>query len=336
MKIAVIGCGYWGNHLLRNFYQSDLWQLVAACDTDGKQLNKTKNSFPNIITSTNLDDILNIEGLDAIAISTPVFSHYQIAKKALEKGIHTWIEKPITAEVKQAEELIKIAKENIAIINVDHTYIYTPAVQKIKELINNGEIGEILYYDSVRINLGLFQHDVNVIWDLAPHDISILNYLIGKEPVAVSASGSSVIKYNNKDLESIAYITLHYADSTIAHLHVNWLSPVKIRQIIIGGSKKMITFDDMAMSEKIKVYDTGVKLQEREDIYETLVQYRIGDMYSPALANKEALKEEVDHFYQSIKNNKNTETNGESGLAVVKIIEAANKSLKNGGVKVDL
>lgn len=336
MKIAVIGCGYWGNHLLRNFNQSEFWELVGACDLDQNQIKKVNHSYPKLYTTNNLDDILNINGLDAVAISTPVFSHFEIAEKALKKGIHTWIEKPMTSNSTDAQKLINLSLENNCIINIDHTYIYTPAVRKIKELINNGEIGDILYYDSIRINLGLFQHDVNVIWDLAPHDISILNYLIDKKPTAVSATGSSVIKYNDKNLESLAYITIYYEDNTLAHLNVNWLSPLKIRQIIIGGSNKMLVFDDMAVSEKIKVYDTGVKLTNREDIYETLVQYRIGDMYSPALPNKEALKEEVDHFYQCIKDKKNTDTDANSGLLVVQIIEAANKSLINGGAKIEL
>lgn len=336
MKIAVIGCGYWGTHLLRNFNQSELWDLVAACDLDENQLNKVKNNYPNLYTTNNIYDILNINDLDAIVISTPVFSHFEIAEKSLKKGINTWIEKPMTSNSEDAQTLINLSIENNCIINIDHTYIYTPAVRKIKELIINGELGEILYYDSIRINLGLFQHDVNVIWDLAPHDISILNYLIDKKPIAVSATGSSVIKYNEKNLESIAYITIYYEDNTLAHLNVNWLSPLKIRQIIIGGSNKMLVFDDMAVSEKIKVYDTGVKLTNREDIYETLVQYRIGDMYSPALPNKEALKEEVEHFYHCIKNKKNTDTDANSGLLVVQIIEAANKSLANGGNKIEL
>jgi len=336
MKIAIIGCGYWGTHLLRNFNQSEFWDLAGACDLDENQIKKVKNNYPNLYTTNSIDDILNIQGLDAIVISTPVFSHFEIAEKSLKKGINTWIEKPMTSNSEDAQKLIDLSIENNCIINIDHTYIYTPAVRKIKELITNGELGEILYYDSIRINLGLFQHDVNVIWDLAPHDISILNYLIDKKPTAVSATGSSVIKYNEKNLESIAYITIYYEDNTLAHLNVNWLSPLKIRQIIIGGSNKMLVFDDMAVSEKIKVYDTGVKLTNREDIYETLVQYRIGDMYSPALPNKEALKEEVDHFYNCIKNKKNTDTDAHSGLLVVQTIEAANKSLINGGAKIEL
>lgn len=334
MNIGVIGCGYWGNHLLRNFSQSELWNLVVACDTDINQLKKVNYLYPSVKTTTDVDVLLSFPKLDAVVIATPVLSHFELAKKAISRKLHTWIEKPITAEVQQAVELINLAKENEVLVNVDHTYIYTPAVRKIKELIQKGELGDILYYDSIRINLGLFQHDVNVIWDLAPHDISILNYLIDKKPVAVSATGSAVIKYNNKDLESLAYITIYYEDLTIAHLSVNWLSPVKIRQIIIGGSKKMLVFDDIATSEKIKVFDSGVQLTNREDIYETLVQYRVGDMYSPSLANKEALKEEVEHFYYSIKNKQNTDTDAETGLDVIKIIHSANLSLKQGGTKI--
>lgn len=336
MNIAVIGCGYWGSHILRNFNNSDSWNLVLACDLDEKQLNKAKYLYPQIATTTNPDEVFNNKEIDVVAIATPVFSHFELAKKSLLAGKHTWVEKPLTSTSEQAEELINLAKENGLILNVDHTYIYTSAVQKIKELISNGVLGDILYFDSVRINLGLFQHDVNVIWDLAPHDIAILEYCVGKKPISVNATGSCVLKYSNKNIENIAYLTINYEDGSIAHIHSNWLSPIKIRKIIFGGSEKMLVFDDMENAEKIKIYDTGVKIENKEDIYESLIQYRIGDMISPAISNKEALKEEVEHFYNSIINKSNTITDGDMGLRVVKILEAANLSLAENGKTISI
>ena len=336
LKIGVIGCGYWGNHILRNFNNSELWELKYACDLEDSQLNKVKNLYPDTIRTKEYQDILNDPEINAISIATPVHTHYEIAKASLLAGKHTWVEKPLTSSSKDAQELIDIAKEKNLILNVDHTYIYTPSVQKIRELINNNVIGDILYFDSVRINLGLFQHDINVIWDLAPHDISILSYCIGKKPVSVNATGRNVVKYSEKDIENLAYVTVNFEDNTLAHFHVNWLSPVKIRKIIIGGSKKMLVFDDMQNVEKIKVYDSGVEIKDKEDIYESLVQYRTGDMTSPAISNKEALKEEVEHFHDCIINGKNTITDGEMGLAVVKILEAAMHSLEQNGASIKL
>lgn len=331
MNIAVIGCGYWGSHILRNFNNSDSWNLVAACDTDENQLKKVSNLYPNIKTTTNPKELFENNEIDAISIATPVFSHFELAKDSLLSGKHTWVEKPLTSTSEQAKELVNIAKEKKLILNVDHTFIYTSSVQKIKEIVDRGDLGNILYFDSVRINLGLFQHDVNVIWDLAPHDISIIEFCTGKKAVSVNATGSAVMKYSDKDIENIAYLTINFEDGSIAHIHVNWLSPVKIRKIIFGGSERMLVFDDMENAEKIKIYDTGVKIDKKEEIYESLIQYRIGDMLSPAISNKEALKEEVEHFYNCIKENKNTITDGEMGLRVVRILEAANESLRNNG-----
>lgn len=335
MNIAVIGCGYWGNHLLRNFHQSENWNLKYACDEDKGQLQKVSQKYPNV---TVVSDFMSIDKneIDAVCIATPVDTHYKIAKEFLSHSIHAWVEKPLTSSSEQAQELINIANSNEALLHVDHTYIYTPAVKKIKELIDKDELGEIKYFDSIRINLGLFQHDVNVVWDLAPHDFSLLQFLLNKKPVAVNATGKAIFKYGKDDKESISYITVHFEDDTIAHFNVNWLSPVKIRQIIIGGSKKMLVFNDMEQMEKIKVYDSGVKIEDREEVYETLIQYRTGDMYSPKLDNKEALREEVEHFYNAVKDGDKTTTDGESGLYVVKILEAANKSLRNNGEKINL
>lgn len=336
LKVAVIGCGYWGNHILRNFNNSEKWVLVAACDLDEDQINKQSKLYPNLYFTKNADDIFQDENIDAIAIATPVFNHFELARKSLNSGKHTWVEKPLCNTYSEAQELLRIAKEKNLILNVDHTYIYTSAVQKIKEIIDSGELGNVIYFDSVRINLGLFQHDINVIWDLAPHDLSILDYCVGNQPESLTASGAPVIKYSEKNLENIAYLNLNYSGDMIAHIHVNWLSPVKIRRIIIGGTKKMLVFDDMLNSEKIKIYDSGVNIKTKEDIYESLVQYRIGDMHSPQLSNKEALKEEVEHFFDSIQNNKETKTNGELGAKVVKILEAADNSMHNNSKLITL
>jgi predicted dehydrogenase len=330
MKAAVIGCGYWGRHLIRNFYNSRVWELKYICDFKQENIDKYLEMYPGVTGTKKIDTVVNDAEIDAVVIATPVFDHYESAKKALLAGKHVWLEKPLTTTSAQAEELCKIAEDNNLILHVDHTFIYTPAVQKIKELVDKGELGDMLYFDSVRINLGLFQHDVNVIWDLAPHDISILEYTVGKKPVSVQATGASPYKYGDNEIESIAYMTVRFEDDTIAHFHANWLSPVKIRQIIMGGSKKMLVFNDMEPAEKIKIYDSGVEFKNDEDIYNALISYRTGDSYSPTLDNYEALSSECDHFFECVKDGKETRTPGRSGLYVVKILEAANESLKTG------
>ncbi|MDX9790612.1 MAG: Gfo/Idh/MocA family oxidoreductase [Candidatus Kapaibacterium sp.] len=334
LKIAVIGCGYWGNHIIRNFNSSPLWELVYICDTDEKHLKKLAAMYPSAKAIRDSNIIFSDSNIDAVVIATPVSTHFELAKKSLLSSKHTWVEKPLTSSSEEAQILIEIADSKSLILHVDHTFIYTPSVRKIKELIDNNELGDVLYFDSMRINLGLFQHDVNVIWDLAPHDISILEYTVGKKPVSVSASGKSFFKYNNRDIASMAYVTIEFEDSSIAHLNVNWLSPVKIRQIIMGGTKKMLVFDDMESVAKLKIFDSGVELSSREDIYNTLIQYRVGDMYSPAIKNYEALEFECTHFHDCIVKNLETDTNGNSGLYVVKILEAANISLITGGSPV--
>lgn len=336
MNVAVIGCGYWGRHIVRNFNNSQKWNLKYICDLDAEKLNNFAAQYRNAKATNNPEDIFLDNSIDAVAIATPVFSHFELAKNSLLSGKHTWVEKPLTASSAEAAELCEIAEKMNVLLHVDHTFIYTPAVQKIKEIISNGDLGNFLYFDSVRVNLGLFQHDVNVLWDLSPHDISILEYVIGKKPESVNAVGKSVIKYSGKSLENIAYLTVNFADDTIAHFHANWLSPVKIRQIMIAGDKKMLVFDDMAASEKIKIYDSGVNIKNNEDIYDALIQYRTGDMHSPAIRNDEALAVEVDHFFDCIQNNQKTKTSGESGLYVVKILEAANLSLAKNGEQVKL
>jgi predicted dehydrogenase len=336
LNIAVIGCGYWGNHIIRNFNSSLDWNVKYIYDTDLNQLNKKLVQFPNINPAKSADEIFNDDEIDAVAIATPVSSHFELAKMSLLSGKHAWVEKPLTSTSEEAKELLDIAETNNLLLHVDHTFIYTPAVRKIKELVASGEMGDIYYFDSMRVNLGLFQHDVNVIWDLAPHDISILEYTIGKTPIRVSATGKSFHKYSNHDIASIAFLTVEFDDGSIAHINVNWMSPVKIRQIIMGGSKKMLVFDDLETIGKIKIYDSGIDVKSREDIYNALIQYRTGDMYSPAIANFEALEMECTHFHNCIVNNLESDTSGKSGMYVVKILEAANQSLSTGGSPIEL
>jgi predicted dehydrogenase len=272
--------------------------------------------------------------VDAVAIATSVNTHFQLAKEALEAGKHIWVEKPFTSSKAQGEELIKIAASKKLNIFVDHTFLYTGAVRKIKELIDKGELGDIIYFDSVRINLGLFQHDVNVVWDLAPHDLSIMNYVLkDKVPIAVTASGVS--SYNC--LENIAQLSVHFKDSScFAHFHVNWTSPVKIRRIMIAGKKKMLVFDDLEYSEKIKIYDSGIEFKSTESIHDALVQYRTGDMYSPQVSQTEALSSAVKEFIDSILEKRKPLTDGKNGVDVVEILEASEKSIKQKGIPVYL
>jgi predicted dehydrogenase len=335
LKIGVIGCGYWGPLLVRNFNMSRFWDIQYVCDQDPGQLEKIKGNYQAIKVVDDHKMLFNDPQLDAIAIATPVSTHYDLAKQSLLAGKHTWVEKPLAYKSEQVEELIDISNQKNIILHVDHTFIYTPAVRKIREILQNGVLGEFFYFDSVRVNLGLFQHDVNVIWDLAPHDFSILKYVIGKKPKSVTASGKCHIKYSDKKIENIAYITVNFDDDSIAHFHLNWLSPVKIRQILIGGSKKMLIFNDLEPIEKIKIYDSGVDIKTPQDFYDTLLQYRTGDMYSPKVENRKALEMECEHFYECIMENKHTDTSGKDGLYVVKLLEASNESLRKGGELVE-
>ncbi len=332
MKVGVIGLGYWGPNLLRNFIANNEFDTVYGCDIKESRLKWIKDRFPNVILSNDFENFVKNSYSDCVAIALPVKYHFAFAKMALEAGKHIWVEKPFTATIKEAETLIEIAEKKNLKIFVDHTFIYTGAVQKIKELIEKDLIGNILYFDSVRVNLGLFQNDVNVIWDLAPHDLSIMNFVLGKKAKAISAHG--IANYNNK--ENIAHIAVYFDDNCFAHFHVNWTSPVKIRKMIIGGSKKMLVFDDMENLEKIKVYDSGVELKDKEGIYNALVQYRIGDMYSPKVNQTEALALGVQEFVAAIKENRKPLTSGIEGLNVVKMLEAADKSIKNRGELVEI
>jgi len=332
MKVGVIGLGYWGPNLIRNFLSQDQISKVIGCDARGDRLKFIKSKFHGIELTDDFDFLLRSD-VDIIAIATPVDTHYYLAKRALEAGKHIWVEKPFTSSSIQAEELIEIAENKNLKIFVDHTFIYTGAVKKMKELVDKGELGKILNFDSVRINLGLFQRDINVIWDLAPHDLSIMQYVLSKHKVAAVAA-NGIANYNGK--ENIAHLSVYFEDNCFAHFHVNWTSPVKIRQMIISGDKKMLVFNDMENFEKIKVYDSGVKMKTPANIHEALVQYRIGDMYSPKIIQTEALTLAVEEFINSINENRMPLTSGKEGIDVIKILEATDKSIKNRGELVEI
>lgn len=332
MQAAVIGIGYWGPNLIRNFLASEKIEKVHVFDINKSRLDFIRKRFPLVTIADSVEEILNADKIDMVAIATPVDKHFETAKKALERGKHIWVEKPFTSSVEQAIILNQIAAERNLNIFVDHTFIYTGAVKKMKEIIDNNELGDLLYFDSVRINLGLFQSDVNVIWDLAPHDLSIMFYLMNKKPVAIAANGVA----NYYGHENIAHISVYFENNCFAHFHVNWTSPVKIRRMIAGGNKKMLVFDDMENSEKIKVYDSGIEMKEKEGIYNALVQYRIGDMYSPKLVQTEALTLGVEEFINSIIEKRKPLTNGDDGLNVIRILEASDASIKQKGKLITL
>jgi len=332
MNIGIIGLGYWGPNLVRNFLTQPEVKKVYGCDVKPERLKFIKDRFPSVELITDYREIVKGDA-EAVAIATPVDLHYKFAKELLENGKHIWVEKPFTATVEEAEDLIETADRNNLKIYVDHTFIYTGAVKKMKELVQSGELGDIMYFDSVRINLGLFQHDVNVIWDLAPHDLSIMSYLLSDKKVEAVAAHGIANYYNH---ENIAHISVYFSGNSFAHFHVNWTSPVKIRKMILGGKKKMLVFDDMENFEKIKVYDSGVEMKTTESIHEALVQYRIGDMYSPKVVATEALSLGAKEFLSSIKENRQPLTSGRDGLEVVKILKAAEESIKNRGKLVDI
>jgi predicted dehydrogenase len=332
MKIGVIGLGYWGPNLVRNFLAHKDVKKVVACDVRDERRLFIKDKFPAAILESDCATV--IEGdCDIVVIATPVDTHYTLGKKALEAGKHIWVEKPFTSTSVEAEVLIELAEKKNLKIFVDHTFIYNGAVRKIKELIDKGELGNVIYFDSERINLGLFQRDVNVVWDLAPHDLSIMNYLLSSHQIkALSANG--IANYNGK--ENLAHLSVYFEDNCFAHFHINWISPVKIRRIIVGGDKKMLVYDDMENFEKIKVYDSGVEFTTAESIHQALVQYRIGDMFSPKINQTEALALGANEFIAAINENRTPLTSGADGLAVVRILEASDKSLQNMGTIVEL
>jgi len=334
MKIGLIGYGYWGPNLARNFNQNPDLELSYICDFSADRLKAASTMYKQTRLVNDPEVLFKDTTLDAIAIATPVFTHFDLAKRALESGKDVWLEKPMTEKVEQAEELIEMTEKNKRVLHVDHTYVYTGAVRKIRELIDKGELGDLIYYDSTRVNLGLFQQDVDVIWDLAPHDISIMDYLMPFKKTAVSATGS---KFYGNGMVPKALLTIYMENNIIGHINVSWVSPVKIRQTLIGGTAKMVLYDDNQPSEKIKVYDKGVQLFEtKEDLYHLKVQYRVGDMWAPKISDHEALGVETKHFAECLKTRQKPLTDGRAGLEVVKILVASQKSLKGRGVPVEL
>ncbi len=333
INLGIIGYGYWGPNVVRNFNAVEHVKIISVCDMNQNVLNKAKKAYPGLKTCTDFQDITTSQEIDAVAIVTPVFTHFELAKSALENGKHVFVEKPFTATSEQAEELIELADKKNLKIMVDHTFLFTGSVKKIKELVDDDILGNLCYYDSTRINLGLFQHDINVIWDLAPHDLSIMDYVIKRKPVALTANG---VAHFGREAENIAYITLYFENDLIAHFNVNWLSPIKIRTTLIGGEKKMLVWNDLEADEKVKVYDKGVDIENKEGIYNLLVSYRSGDMWSPKLEREEALKLEAAYFIDCIIHDRNPFNDGRAGLRIVKMLEAADRSIKNRGEMVEL
>ncbi|NJP06943.1 MAG: Gfo/Idh/MocA family oxidoreductase [Chloroflexaceae bacterium] len=334
IRVGVIGYGYWGPNLVRNFVEAPGAHVVGVSDLRNERLNLVRSRYPAVETTSDYRDLVRHPDIDAIAIATPVSSHFELALQALEAGKHVLVEKPLTASAEQAERLIDLAERQQRVLMVDHTFVYTGAVRKIHQLVSSDELGQIYYYDSVRVNLGLFQNDVNVLWDLGVHDLSILDYVVNQHPRAVSATGMSHV---DGQPENIAYLTLFFDECIIGHIHMNWLSPVKVRRTLIGGSHKMIVYDDLENSEKVRVYDSGITVNNNADsLYQMLIGYRMGDMWAPRLDVTEALQTEVRHFLDCIEHNQSPITDGHAGLRIVRILEAATRSLAGRGQLVEL
>ena len=334
IKVGVIGYGYWGPNLVRNFMLAPGSAVTRVCDLREERLTPLHKVYPGVKTCNRSEDLINDPAIDAVVIATPVSSHFELALAALKAGKHVLVEKPLASTSDQARRLIDEAAARKLVLLVDHTFVYTPAVRKMREIIVSGQLGQIYYYDAVRVNLGLFQHDVNVIWDLAIHDLSIMDYVLPERPVAVAATGISHIPGQP---ENVAYITLFFTSPQIAHVHVNWLTPVKVRHTLIGGSEKMILYDDLEPSEKLKVYDKGIRVTPGlEDVYRMLVSYRLGDMWAPRLDTTEALQTEALHFIDCVENGREPETDGPAGLRMINMIEAAETSLRDRGRLVEI
>jgi predicted dehydrogenase len=332
IKFGVIGYGYWGPNVVRNLDRLDEAEVVAVCDRSASARKKVAKAYPGVLVTDDPAELMSSPEIDAIAVVTPVWTHYELAKAALENGKHVFVEKPFTSNAAQAQELIDLAARKNLKIMVDHTFLFTGAVTKIKQLLQDGALGKLYYYDSTRVNLGLFQHDVNVVWDLAPHDLSIIDHLIQQTPEAISATGQTHLNGH----EDVAFITLYFPDKVIAHINVNWLSPVKVRTTLIGGEKKMLVWNDLEVDEKIKIYDKGVNITSREGLYNLLVNYRSGDMWAPQIEQVEALTRELAYFVACIAKDETPVNDGEAGLRVVKMLEAANASISKRGELVYL
>jgi predicted dehydrogenase len=332
LRVAVIGAGYWGPNLARNFRTSPDWDLVAVCDLDSARAARVvgPRSTVDIVTST--ADLLARDDIDAVAIATPAATHAAIATAALDAGKHVLVEKPLADSSELARAMVQRAEANDRVLMVDHTFCYTPAVMKIRDLIADGELGDVLYVDSVRINLGIVQRDVDVFWDLAPHDLSILDFILpgGLTPTGVSAQGADPLGTGQS---CVGYLTLPLRDGGIAHVHVNWLSPTKIRQMVVGGSRKTLVWDDLNPQQRLTVYDRGVDMARPQpsDKAATNISYRLGDAWAPALAEKEALGQMVGEFAAAIRSGRPARTDGHAGLRVLGVLESATRSLADGG-----
>jgi predicted dehydrogenase len=332
MKFGVIGYGYWGPNIVRNIMGIDGAEVAAIGEVSPAARARAQKAYPGVLVTADANDVLTSPEIDAIAVVSPVWTHYDLARRALENGKHVFVEKPFTSNVAQAEELIELAARKNLRIMVDHTFLFTGAVRKIRQLVEEGTLGNLYYYDSTRVNLGLFQHDVNVIWDLAPHDLSIMDHVLKGSPEAVVATGQGHLNGH----EDVAFMTIYYPEKVIAHINVNWLSPVKVRTTLIGGEKRMLVWNDLDPDEKIKVYDKGVNVSSREGVYELLVSYRSGDMWAPQLEQVEALRQEMSYFVECINSGTDPFNDGRAGLRVVKMLEAASESLSKKGALVYL
>lgn len=333
--VGVIGYGYWGPNLARNLAELEDATLVSIADAKADRRAFAGRRHPGVTLVQTADELIADPRVDAVVIATPVATHYKLAHSALAHGKHVFVEKPICSSSTEALELVEFAKARHRVLLVDHTFVYTGAVRKIRELVRSEHLGDLYYYDSVRVNLGLFQHDVSVLWDLAVHDLSIMDYALGARPIAVSCTGINHIPGTPED---VAYLTLFFEDAFVAHLHVNWLSPVKLRRTLIGGSKKMIVYDDLEPVEKIKVHDKGLIVEaDPEKIRQLLLRgYRSGDVWSPQIEPGEALSAELKHFVQCIQRSTEPITDGMAGYRVVSILEAAELSLRRKGAPVEL
>jgi predicted dehydrogenase len=332
MKFGVIGYGYWGPNIVRNLASLDGSQVLAIADMSPAARSRAHKAYPSITLTPDASEVITSTEIDAVAVVSPVWTHYELAKAALENGKHVFVEKPFTSNSAQGEELINLAIKNNLTIMVDHTFLFTGAVKKIRQLLDEETLGNLYYYDSTRVNLGLFQHDINVLWDLAPHDLSIMDYLIKESPEAVVATGQKHVN----GYEDVAFMTVYFPEKIIAHINVNWLSPVKVRTTLIGGEKRMVVWNDLAADEKVKVYDKGVNVTNREGVYDLLVSYRSGDMWAPQLEQIEALHEELSYFVDCISTGQQPFNDGRAGLRVVKMLEAASESLNKRGSLVYL
>jgi len=332
IRVGVIGYGYWGPNIVRNLQGLDDIRVEMVCDKSPSALARVRKTYPSLATTSDPCEVLRSPQIDAVAVITPVWTHYELTKAALENGKHVFVEKPFTSSAAQAEELIELAERKKLTIMVDHTFLFTGAVRKIHELVESGDLGDLYYYDSLRVNLGLFQHDVSVVWDLAPHDLSIMDSLLREKPEAVVATGS----HHLNGLVDMAFITVYFPGNLIAHINVNWLSPVKVRTTLIGGKERMLVWNDLEPDEKIKVYDKGVEMGNPQGVYELLVSYRSGDVWSPKVDRTEALHLELDGFLKCIRGDQAPPNDGAAGLRVVRLLEAAEQSLATRGELVTL